>query len=179
MKILSVTSHSATFELSGTSAYYRGSSYDILLNGKKIGTDERNVFSVFSLEPQKEYTVSAAGESVTFISDTESFLLNVKDFRALGDGLHDDTPAFSAAISCLPAGGTLYVPEGTYYVGALFLKSDMTLYLERGAVLLGKPNREDYPTMPGILESHGKQMNLGTWQGEGREGRGPASADSP
>ena len=61
MKLLTVTSRSATFELSGTSAYYHGGSYEILLNGKKIGIDERNVFSVFSLEPGKEYLAKALG----------------------------------------------------------------------------------------------------------------------
>lgn len=166
MDLLAVTSRSAAFELSGTGAYYHGKAYEIFLDGQLLRRDERNVFSVFSLEPGREYTVSAAGESVTFSTEDETFFMNVRDFRAVGDGIHDDTPAFTAAISCLPKGGTLYVPEGTYFVGPLFLKSGITLYLERGAVLLGKSDREAYPVMPGILESQGKQMNFGTWQGE-------------
>lgn len=166
MELLAATGRSATFELSGTSAYYHREPYEICLDGQVLGRDVRNVFSLFSLEPGREYTVSAAGESLRFSTEEEIFRINVRDFRALGDGVHDDTPAFTAAIACLPVGGTLFVPAGTYRVGPLFLKSHMTLYLNRGATLLGKPDREDYPTMPGILQSHGRQMNLGTWQGE-------------
>jgi parallel beta-helix repeat protein len=41
--------------------------------------------------------------------------VNVKDYGALGDGLHDDTQAFNAALAALSAsGGTLLVPSGTY-----------------------------------------------------------------
>lgn len=41
--------------------------------------------------------------------------LNVKDFGALGDGATDDTAAFAAALTALPAtGGLLMVPPGTY-----------------------------------------------------------------
>jgi hypothetical protein len=44
--------------------------------------------------------------------DTE---VNVRDHGAVGDGLHDDTPAFNAALTALGSvGGTLYVPHGTY-----------------------------------------------------------------
>jgi hypothetical protein len=41
--------------------------------------------------------------------------VNVRDFGARGDGLHDDTQAFiSAANSLEPTGGELYVPSGEY-----------------------------------------------------------------
>jgi hypothetical protein len=41
--------------------------------------------------------------------------VNVRDFGAVGDGLHDDTPAFNSALTALGSGGgTLYVPQGTY-----------------------------------------------------------------
>jgi hypothetical protein len=40
---------------------------------------------------------------------------NVRDFGALGDGLHDDAPAFKRALTALGSdGGVLYVPSGTY-----------------------------------------------------------------
>ena len=35
-------------------------------------------------------------------------------FGAVGDGVHDDKPAFIAAISALAEGGTLYIPNGVY-----------------------------------------------------------------
>ncbi len=43
--------------------------------------------------------------------------LNVKDFGALGNGLHDDTANIQAAISALPAaGGQVLIPAGTYVI---------------------------------------------------------------
>ena len=40
--------------------------------------------------------------------------VNVLDKGALGDGVHDDTAAFQAAVAALPStGGTVVVPAGT------------------------------------------------------------------
>src|SRR5204863_107521 len=43
---------------------------------------------------------------------------------------------------------TLRIPPGTYLTGALFLKSGMTLQLDRGATLLGSRDLADYPLLP-------------------------------
>jgi hypothetical protein len=39
---------------------------------------------------------------------------NVRDFGATGDGVTDDRPAVTAALSTLSSGGTLYFPSGDY-----------------------------------------------------------------
>jgi hypothetical protein len=45
----------------------------------------------------------------------ENGVVNVRDYGAYGDGLHDDTRAFDAALAALGgAGGTLQVPAGIY-----------------------------------------------------------------
>ncbi len=41
-------------------------------------------------------------------------------------------------------GGTLVLSPGTYLTGSIFLKSGVTLKLEKGALLLGSPNPYDY-----------------------------------
>lgn len=46
-------------------------------------------------------------------------VVNVKDFGAVGDGVHDDTVAIQAAISSLEnSGGTVFFPLGTYIVSS-------------------------------------------------------------
>ncbi|CAK5048152.1 unnamed protein product [Meloidogyne enterolobii] len=40
------------------------------------------------------------------------------------------------------------IPRGTFLTGSLTLKSNMTLELASGAVLLGSPNSNDYPMIP-------------------------------
>lgn len=162
MKILALTSRSVCVETSSKTPYVAPEKFMVFLNGQAVAEEERNVFSLFGLKPDTEYELSACGESVKFKTDYETACFNVRDFNAYGDGKHDDTPSFAAAIACLPEGGTLYVPNGTYFLTPLFLKSNITLYLEEGATLLGNPERTAYPTLPGLVGD----INLGTWQGE-------------
>src|ERR1017187_3351391 len=42
-------------------------------------------------------------------------------------------------------GGTLVVPAGTFVTGALFFKQGVNLSIEKGGVLKGSVNPEDYP----------------------------------
>lgn len=165
MKILTVTSRSACFELVNSSPYYCDEEFTITLNGQPVRTEKRNTFSVFGLNPDTSYTLCAGKKTVRFKTEKEDYTFNVRDFNALGDGVHDDTGAFTAALACMPHGSTLYVPAGTYFLKPIFLKSGTTLYLEKGATLLGSAERSDYPVLPALIEGE-SELNLGTWQGE-------------
>ena len=67
---------------------------------------------------------------------TEGFY-NVKNFGAKGDGVHIDSPAINAAIEAASekGGGTVYFPAGIYQSYSIRLKSNISLYLDHGAVL--------------------------------------------
>lgn len=41
-------------------------------------------------------------------------------------------------------GGRVVVPAGTFIIGTIILKSNVNLYLENGAVLLGSTTIDDY-----------------------------------
>lgn len=69
---------------------------------------------------------------------------NILEFGARPDGESVNTREIQAAIDACQ-GGRVVIPAGTFVSGALFLHSDMTLYLEEGAVLLGSGETEDYP----------------------------------
>lgn len=73
--------------------------------------------------------------------------VNVRDKGALGDGVHDDTAAFQAAVTALPStGGTVVVPPGTYMIDALVsvkLRSHMRLQLDPMAQVKAIPNSAD------------------------------------
>ena len=64
--------------------------------------------------------------------------VNVKDFGAVGDGATIDTPAVNKAVDHLAArgGGVVHFPAGTYACYTIRLKSNITLHLDPGAVIL-------------------------------------------
>src|ERR1035437_9144770 len=78
-------------------------------------------------------------------------LVDVRAFGAAGNGTTLDTRAINAAIdACHSAGGGVaYVPPGVYLCGTAVLKSNVTLYLEAGATLLGSKSVGDYTPQPG------------------------------
>lgn len=63
--------------------------------------------------------------------------INVKDFGAVGDGRHIDSPAINAALlqAASQGGGTVVLTPGTYLCYSVHLQSGVTLRLERGAIL--------------------------------------------
>lgn len=72
-------------------------------------------------------------------------LYNIIDYGAIPDGVTVCTKSIQRAIDSCEKGGTVYIPAGNFVSGALFLKSDMTLFLEEGAKLMGSGNIEDFP----------------------------------
>ena len=72
--------------------------------------------------------------------------ISVKDFGARGDGATLDTEAVQAAIdrAAEKGGGVVSVPAGTYLCGSIWLRSNVELHLEEGAVIKGSPDINDY-----------------------------------
>ena len=74
--------------------------------------------------------------------------LNVRDYGAVGDGSSIDTDAFQRAIDeAADIKGRVTAGPGRYLIGSIFLKSNMELHLEKGAILLGVKDIEQYPVI--------------------------------
>ncbi|MBK8882034.1 MAG: right-handed parallel beta-helix repeat-containing protein [Bacteroidales bacterium] len=75
-------------------------------------------------------------------------LYDVKDFGASGDSITTDTKSIQSAIDKCNSdgGGTVLLTQGKYRSGTLYLKSNVTLHIDAGAVLLGSTNIGDYTT---------------------------------
>src|SRR5579862_4474555 len=73
--------------------------------------------------------------------------LNVRYFGATGDGATKDTAAIQQAIDrcSVLGGGEVLVPAGTYFTGAIALKSNTILRLDKDAAIVGTPDFADYP----------------------------------
>jgi len=166
--ILSLSSVSACFELDNAEPYYAPAPFGVTLNGAPALEGVRvNVFSLFGLTPDTEYRAAVGEDAVTFRTLRETACLNVQDFGARGDGAADDTAAIQAAVNVCPPGGRVLVPKGTYCIRPLVLKSDLTLNLEEGAVLLADPAEDHYPILPGELEDAvtGENIQVSSWEG--------------
>src|SRR5712692_6851865 len=78
---------------------------------------------------------------------------SVRDFGAKCDGTTKDTAAIQRAIDAAAkrGGGTVAVPPGRYVSGTIHLKSNITLHLDNGAIVLASPDNGDfdpYETLP-------------------------------
>ncbi len=93
---------------------------------------------------------------------------SVLDFGVDATGARLETARLQQAIDQVAAaGGTLYLPRGTYLTGMLSLKSNLTLYLAEGARLLGSDNPDDYPIDPGFKDGD-LQWGNDYWWKQGR-----------
>src|SRR5438105_4959185 len=124
-------------------------------NSQQVRTVEDN-FTATGLKPGTRYrftvrSVNAAGHesrdsaAVTATTTATPKVCDIADRGAVGDGSTVNTQAIQATIDSCPADGEVLVPPGTYVTGAIWLKSDMTLDIARGATLLGSANADDYP----------------------------------
>lgn len=171
ISVLSVLQRMAAFELENESCYNAPSPFNVYLNGEDKGRFQCNVFTLPNLMPGMSYQLRIEAENgqrcgCSFVTPTETCLLDVSKFGAVGDGKTDCTGALQAAISACAPGGTVYVPAGTYLTYPLFLRSDMVLYLEKDAVLLGGTNTARYPILPGMVQNpDGSETSFGTWEG--------------
>lgn len=78
---------------------------------------------------------------------TSTVKLDVTKCGVVNDGKTMNTDSLQAAIDRVSdsGGGVLCFPAGRYLTGSLQLKSNVTLYLEKDAVLLGSTRPYDYP----------------------------------
>ena len=83
---------------------------------------------------------------LTSCKKTTSNRYDITEFGATADTTILSTVAINKAVETCSnnGGGTVYVPTGTYYSGTIILKSNVTLYLETGAVIKGSRDTADY-----------------------------------
>jgi len=66
-------------------------------------------------------------------------IYNIRDYGAKGDGATLETAAIDKAIAAASeaGGGTVFFPAGKYLSFTVHLKSNVSLYLDQGAILIG------------------------------------------
>ena len=88
----------------------------------------------------------AADFSRGVIPNAPVFDVTKAPYNAVGDGKTLDTAAIQKAIDdAAYTGGTVLVKDGTFFSGELFLRSDMTLFVDKSATILGSQDHAEYP----------------------------------
>lgn len=90
--------------------------------------------------------------------------VSILEFGAVGDGKTLNTIAFQNAVFYLKSfadkgGAQLYVPPGRWLTGSFNLTSHLTLFLERGAVILGSQDPSHWE-IAGPLPSYGRGIEI-------------------
>eukprot|EP00268_Persea_americana_P035245 TRINITY_DN347_c0_g1_i1.p1 TRINITY_DN347_c0_g1~~TRINITY_DN347_c0_g1_i1.p1 ORF type:complete len:469 (-),score=56.84 TRINITY_DN347_c0_g1_i1:277-1683(-) len=90
--------------------------------------------------------------------------VRITEFGAVGDGVALNTKAFQNAIFYLHSftdkgGAQLFVPAGRWLTGSFTLISHLTLFLDKGAVILGSMDSADWPIVD-PLPSYGRGREL-------------------
>jgi len=130
------------------------------------------ITSLYHLLPDSDYMIlvedlhGVTVGSFAFRTDQESFTLDVREFGAKGDGESDDTVCMQAAIMACPSKGRVLIPEGTYRITSIFLKSGVSIELERGAHIRAFTDRSKFAIFPGAIGSMDQELQLGTWEGD-------------
>ena len=73
--------------------------------------------------------------------------ISIDEIGGVGDGFTLNTEAFKKAIDKLASqgGGTVKVPFGVWLTGPIVLQSNIQLHLEKGALILFTPDKDQYP----------------------------------
>ena len=154
-----------SFTVASQASAVAGTNVTLLLNGVpqmlafNTGSAAQQLFATNTSSLQTNIIYSAAiiatdtnGNSATnFFGfntvQTNSLWRDVKNFDAMGNGTTEDTAAIQAAINACPPGGFVWLHNGTFLSGTIFLTNNMTLYIDPTATLLGSGSSSDYPIL--------------------------------
>ena len=144
MKIINLTAVSATFELENESIYYNKDKFDVFLDGKIVIKDEkRNVFTIFNLNPNTEYEIKALDKTIKFKTKPVK-----KTYVIRENGLKDYTEYIQKIIDEAADDSLITIEKGIYPFKYLKLKSNLTFFLKKDAILSASINIDDYFEIP-------------------------------
>ena len=97
--------------------------------------------------------------------DLGARVYNIRDFGAKGNGDALDTAALQNAIDTCTAdgGGTVLVPAGTFVIGTVELKSNVTLHIAASGKLLGSGDGKQYHAVDAIPLEGDHTLGDGNW----------------
>ncbi|MBY3619789.1 glycoside hydrolase family 28 protein [Acinetobacter sp. CUI P1] len=136
--------------------------YEVYANNTLVVSTRNTDYTLQGLDSETEYDIyirayatdekPLQSNTLSIATKPASQVFDITSYSAVGDGEALNTDAIQTAIDACSEGGIVNIPAGVFLSGALYLKSDMTLYLNEGAVLLGSPDTKDYPLIESLYE---------------------------
>jgi polygalacturonase len=168
--------HYAHFSLEGTATIQvtvneSFSSYTLSPKSRKISATKSGNTITFKTGPNYLILKVDSKELLFILIDppevnppklTDSNVKNIMDYNVDNKGGKLETKNIQTAINEASgaAKNILYFPAGKYLTGEIFLKSNMTMYLEGGAILYGSDNTADFNSGSGGMNTEGMQHAL-------------------
>lgn len=108
---------------------------------------------------------AARTKLVESTADLGTRVYNIRNYGAKGDKTNLDTVALQAAIDACTGdgGGTVLVPAGTFVIGTVEMKSNVTLHIAAGGTLLGSGDGKQYHAVDAIPLHGDTTLNDGNW----------------
>ena len=138
--------------------YDKDSLYSYYLNEQLIKKDKITNFTFNNLDYDTSYHICVLkDDSIIFEQDIitskkkEDVIVKVSDNK----GNKVITKEIQSFLDNANSNNRIVFPKGTYLCGALFIKSDTEIYLQKDAVILGSVNAKDYlPKIKSRFEGH-------------------------
>lgn len=172
LKVLKTGNRFVVIQLPDSGKYKTTQSFNVYVNGEKKALADTVVSTVYDLKPDTKYMIEVVAANGVYAKTEittkyEFATIDVKETGAAGDGKQDDTTFIQAAILACPKNGRVYIPEGTYIIRSIFLKSDIFVEFAKGAHLLARTDREAFARFPGRIEGEDNKSEYlpGTWEG--------------
>ncbi|WP_263419150.1 glycoside hydrolase family 28 protein [Terriglobus albidus] len=117
--------------------------------------------AAFDMLPKQAHAAAPSRSDI----DLGSRVYNIRSYGAKGDGVALDTKALQAAIDACnhDGGGTVLVPAGTFQIGTVELKSNVTLHIAASGKLLGSADGKQYHAVDAIPLSGDTTLIDGNW----------------
>lgn len=108
---------------------------------------------------------AATEENSSADLDKGARVYDLRAYGAKGDGTTLDTMALQRAIDACNAdgGGTVLVPAGTFLIGTVEIKSNVTLHIAAAGKLLGSARAQDYHAVDAIPLHGDSTLEDGNW----------------
>ncbi len=102
--------------------------------------------------------LASANTLTQVVLSTNALWVDADKYGAVGDGVTMNTMAIQAAINACPVNGYVWLHNGTFLSGTIFLTNNMTLYIDPTATLMGSGTNANYPTLSPPVNNSNTQI---------------------